>query len=77
MTKSELAEDFGLRLRALMERYSITQGELAEDIGTSRQMVNQYVNGYCLPTFDKLVNILYVVGCDFESLVEVDELIEG
>lgn len=77
MTKRDLAEDFGLRLRALMERYSITQGELAEDIGVSRQMVSQYVNGYCLPTFDKLVNILYVIGCDFESLVDVDEMIKG
>ena len=76
MTRDDLMIEFGWNLRRQLEKYSITQNELAQELTVSRQLISRYINGECLPSLDKLLNIMYIIGCDLEDLVDTDEFIE-
>ena len=47
----------------------ITQGEIAEYIGTSRQAVSQYCNGVSVPSYDSLVKIADFFGVTTDYLL--------
>lgn len=48
---------FAKAVRELMEINNMTQDELAEEVGKTRQTVSQYVNGISEPGYDTLVKI--------------------
>jgi len=56
---------FALRLRGLME--NTTQAQLAEQIGTTRQAVSQYMDGSVQPNIEKLYKIsnYFKVSADY------------
>lgn len=60
-TKNDVAEKanapFPTRLRVLMEREHIKQGDLAEILCVTRQAANQYCLGLSFPDFEKLCKI--------------------
>jgi len=58
---------FGERLKMLRESRSITQDELAEELGVSKQAVSQYERGVRRPDFETLSAIcdLFNVSTDF------------
>lgn len=70
---------FSTRLRGLMEVNSITQLELAKELGITRQAVAQYMDGTAQPNIDKLLRMseFFEVSCDYllgktkESTVEI------
>lgn len=72
-----------VRLRQLMKGKEITQQELAEKTGCSRQAIAQYMDGSNAPNIDKLiliaeffnVSIDYLVGKDKEQTEE--ELVQS
>lgn len=72
-----------VRLRQLMEGKRITQQELADKTGCSRQSISQYMDGSNAPNIDKLIliaeffniSIDYLVGKDKEQTEE--ELVQS
>lgn len=76
MTKSELAEEFGWNLNTQLEKYNISQAELAYELRVSKQLISKYINGGCLPSIDKFINIILYIGCDLEDLIDMTEYIE-
>lgn len=64
---------FTTRFRSLMDGEisgsKITQGELAEYIGTSRQAVSQYYTGASIPSYDTLIKIADYLGVTTDYLI--------
>lgn len=58
---------FAKSIRSLMEERGMTQDELAQAVGRTRQTVSQYVNGISEPGYDTLVKIAdsFNVSVDF------------
>jgi transcriptional regulator with XRE-family HTH domain len=58
---------FAKRLRELMESREITQQRLANEIGTSRQAVSQYMDGSVQPNIEKLYKaaMFFCVSTDY------------
>lgn len=58
---------FAKSIRSLMEERGMTQDELAQAVGRTRQTVSQYVNGISEPGYDTLVKIadIFNVSADF------------
>mgnify|MGYP004589926473 CR=1 FL=1 len=58
---------FATNIRSLMEERGITQDELAQAVGRTRQTISQYVNGISEPGYDTLVKIadFFNVSADF------------
>ena len=58
---------FAKNIRSLMEERGMTQDELAQAVGRTRQTVSQYVNGISEPGYDTLVKIAdsFNVSVDF------------
>lgn len=60
--------DFGLRLRELRLRAGLSQGELAEIIGTTRPAVTSWENGWTKPTDDNFNALAEALGVSHEIL---------
>lgn len=75
MTKFEFYREIGQNLKDLLDEYEMTQRELAIRIGVSKQIISAYINGERKPTIENLANIAYVLECDINELIMVDEMI--
>lgn len=75
MTKFEFYREIGQNLKDLLDEYGMTQRELAIRIGVSKQIISAYINGERKPTIENLANIAYVLECDINELIMVDEMI--
>lgn len=60
---------FGVRLKALREQRGLTQGQLAESAGVSRQLVGAVEAGRHLPRVDAAARLAAAVGAAVESLL--------
>lgn len=76
MTKKEFMRELGQNLKSVMEEYNMTQRELAKETNISKQTISAYVCGERMPSLDNLANIAYVLNCDLDELVIIDEMIE-
>lgn len=75
MTEVGLMKHFGENLRYLLEDSWMSQKELAEETGISESTISRYARGEMMPTFKNLINIKYVLDCEWDELIDVDEMI--
>ena len=65
---------FGDRIRKAREKKKLTQEELAEKLGKSRQAVGRWESGTGFPEFDCLFDLCVVLDCDMVYLFgELDD----
>ncbi len=62
-------QDFGLRLKELRLSYALTQSQLAEKIGVSRQAYINYEAGRCIPSAEIISNLSKLFGIDFMEII--------
>lgn len=75
MTKFEFYREIGQNLKDLLDEYGMTQRELAIRIGVSKQTISAYINGERKPSIENLANIAYVLECDINELIMIDEIV--
>lgn len=63
---------FGENLQKLRKEKGISQEQLAEQLGVTRQSVSKWESGGSYPEMDKLVTICQIFGCDLDSLINKD-----
>ena len=64
-------------LRLLRKRRGLRQWELAEQAGTTRQLVNAYENGRTMPSLSSLDNLMTALEIDKFDLVNALEVVNG
>lgn len=62
----------GEKLKVLLKENGMTQEDLSERLGVSRQAVGKWVNDRGMPEVDKLVQISNLFGCSVDYLVKED-----
>lgn len=63
---------FGENLQKLRKEKGISQEQLAEQLGVTRQSVSKWESGSSYPEMDKLVTICQIFSCDLDSLINKD-----
>ena len=69
LTDEQEKRAFGLRLQRIMDKKWISQGELAEMVGTSQQVISLYVKGQRSPNLLMAKKIATVLGCKVDDLL--------
>ncbi len=64
--------NFGERIYELRNKASLSQGELADRLGVSRQAVSKWENNSAVPELDKLLNMSELFGISLDELVKGD-----
>lgn len=62
----------GEKLKTLLRENGMTQEDLSERLGVSRQAVGKWVNDRGMPEVDKLVQISNLFGCSLDYLLKED-----
>lgn len=62
-------------LKRIRTKRGLSQDELAEKIGTSKQIVSRYECGAHSPHLDVIVKLVHALDCTFEDLISEDELV--
>lgn len=57
-------------LKTRLDHLGISQTELAEKLGVTRQQVNKYVRERSTMTYEVAYNISVILGCSMEELYE-------
>lgn len=68
MTETEFKKESGRRLRRMMRRRQITEGELADLTGISQVMISRYVTGRSAPSFFNISKIAKALECSTDEL---------
>ena len=68
MSEEQFRREFGYRLRCLMERRGMTQGELAERINSSQVTVSKYMCGKNTPSVFMVNKIAKALNCSIDEL---------
>lgn len=63
---------FGLNLQKLRKEQGISQEQLAEKLGVTRQSVSKWESGASYPEMDKIVAICNMFHCDINILINKD-----
>ena len=58
---------FRYKLERLIKKNNISQSELAEEIGVSRQVIAQYLTGGSLPSFVTIKKLSLALNCSVED----------
>ncbi|WP_298626121.1 helix-turn-helix transcriptional regulator [uncultured Senegalimassilia sp.] len=61
-----------LRVREAREARGITQDELSDAIGISRQSIKKWEHNQTMPKIDVLVRVANYLGCTVESLYDIE-----
>jgi putative transcriptional regulator len=64
-------------LKVYRAREDLTQGELAERVGVSRQTINSIETGRYDPSLELAFKLSREFGCDIEDIFEFDPESEG
>ena len=64
--------DFGQNLQRMIKDKNITQSELADEIGVSRQIFSRYIHGDAIPSVYKACQIAKVLECDITDLIKFE-----
>jgi len=59
-------------LKVYRAREDITQGELADRVGVSRQTINSIETGRYDPSLELAFKLAHEFGCDIEDLFDFD-----
>jgi transcriptional regulator with XRE-family HTH domain len=70
---SDLAREFGRRLRALREERKLTQRELAERLGAAVPQISRYEAGVSLPNAETLAAMGKTLRVDLDTLLLGEE----
>ena len=62
--------EFGYKLRTMIDNSGLTQAEIAERIGVSRQIFSRYVHGTAIPSIYKVTQIANIIGCTIDDLTK-------
>ena len=73
------------RIRVLREKRGLSQEELGDAVGVTKQTVSNWENGNITPAMDKFIRLLeffhttpnYLLGYDAHYLIDVDGLTQG
>ena len=76
MSEKEWLDIFSDNLRDMLLDANMSQKELAIDTGLAESSISDYLNGRKLPGIRALVNIAYVLDCDFNDLMDFGEIID-
>ena len=63
---------FGENLQKLRKEKGISQEQLAEQLGVTRQSVSKWESGNSYPEMDKIVAICNLFHCDMDVLINKD-----
>lgn len=74
--------NFATRLRDLMIEKKVTQKELADSVGVSRQAISQYMDGSAQPNLDKFVKMAeffnvstdYMIGSTDIRVIDINDI---
>lgn len=69
MTEAEFKTEFGIRLHKIMRRKGVTQLELSDKTGISRQTINSYLAGKNVPSFYKVSAIARALNCSIDEFI--------
>lgn len=58
------------KVQYYLEKYNMTQSELADLIYVNRSTITGYLNGRLDPSVKAVINIAMVFGCNVEDLVD-------
>lgn len=72
ITDEEWQREFGRRLNRSLLRAMMTQEDLANAIGVSRQMIVKYINGQAIPSAFNISKIAKALNCSSAELIEID-----
>lgn len=67
---------FSENLQFLRKQQNMTQEQLAEDLGVSRQAVSKWESAQSYPEMDKLLQMCRMFACDMDTLVQKDVSVE-
>lgn len=67
LTDEQYKKEFSVILRKMMKRRFISQGELAERVGTSQQMISRYTNGDSMPSFPMMIKLAKALRCTVDD----------
>ena len=70
MTEQQWKNEFGRRLNKRLYLSGVSQQELADRIGVTRQLVGRYVNGSSVPNPLTIRAIARVLNCDISDLID-------
>lgn len=60
-------------LRNRLEEAHMSQAELAEKLGITKQQINKYINNINVMSYQTAYNIASILKCDMEDLYEMYE----
>ena len=63
---------FGENLQKLRKEKGISQEQLAEQLGVTRQSVSKWESGASYPEMDKIVALCNMFHCDMDALINKD-----
>ena len=69
MDTATLQNDFSVRLAALRRQKGLSQEQLAERIGVSRQAVSKWESAQCLPETETLAALCTALACSADTLL--------
>lgn len=69
-TEDDLQFEFAKRLADRLERTGMTQTELSEATGISRQTISRYVNGSAMPSLSNLISIAIALNCKTSEFID-------
>lgn len=64
---------FGDRIKSLRQSFNLSQVQLAEQLGVSKQTVSNWENNNILPSIEMLVKISHHFSVCTDYLLELDE----
>lgn len=76
MSEVEWINTFGDNLKSLLHEAWMSQQELADATGLTRECINNYINKKRMPNVSSIINIAYALDCDVSELIDFGEPIE-
>lgn len=76
MTLEEWRYYFGDNLNRVLIEEKITRKEFAEQLGIDVSTVSRYINGETVPSIKHIINMTYVLACDYSDIIEFGEMID-
>jgi len=68
-----IAASFGARLRAFREEHGLSQNDVAERTGISREQINRYETGTAMPTLKNFAILVRFMDADAHQMLFGDE----
>lgn len=76
MSEQEWINIFGDNLAEIMAEQGYTQRDLADATGLSESSISYYVNKRRMPTIRAIINMAYVLDCDFNDFLDFGDRID-